>query len=132
MCEKRGYPNPNYEEQDILPEIPMEIKTDLILDDQMVEFIQKAALFDCLTAAIRKMGKVDDDVVRAITGAIDPKENEELEKFRSWWHESYAKNDELEKRVKKLENLNAGLKDIIQKNGIELYDSEPAEVKESE
>lgn len=95
MCEKRGYPNPNYTEGDILPGITMEVKSELILDDQLIQFIQKAAMFDCLTSAIRSMNEVDDDVVQAITGTWDLKEKSESEKFRMWWHDERSKNEQL-------------------------------------
>ena len=103
MSEKRGYPNPNYTEGDILEGIPMEVKTELILDDQLVEYIQKSAMFDCLAATIKAMGKIDADVVRALTGTFDPKENEELEQFRSWWHQERDENERLKKKIERLE-----------------------------
>ena len=68
MSEKRGYPNPNYTEGDIMPGIPMEVRTELLLDDQLVEYIQKASLFDCLANTIRITGKVDDDVAHTWRG----------------------------------------------------------------
>lgn len=103
MSEKRGYPNPNYTEGDILQGIPMEVKTELLLDDQLVEYIQKAAIFDCLASAVKSMGKVDDDVVRALTGTFDPKEHEDIIMYRSWYNSEKQKNEELQKKVERLE-----------------------------
>ena len=102
MSEKRGYPNPNYTEGDILESIPMEVKTELLLDDQLVEYIQKAAMFDCLAGTIKTMGKVDEEVVRALTGTLDPKENEELEQFRRWWHEERDENEKLKNTINRM------------------------------
>lgn len=130
MSEKRGYPNPNYTEEDILPGIPMEVKTELLLDDQLVEYIQKAAMLDCLAATIKAMGKVDVDVVRALTGTIDPKENEELEQFRSWWHQERDANDGLKKKVAELEHARVELIEILRQNHIGPYAEEDKEESE--
>ena len=103
MSEKRGYPNPNYTEGDIMPGIPMEVRTELLLDDQLVEYIQKAAMFDCLASTIKTTGKIDDDVVRALTGTNDPKEHEDIIMYRSWYNSEKQKNEELQKEIERLE-----------------------------
>lgn len=134
MSEKRGYPNPNYTEEDILPGIPVEVKSEILLDDQLIEFIQKSAMFDCLTATIKAMGKVDDAVVRALTGTLDPKENEEIEQFRTWWHQERDENDKLKQKVAQLERARTELMEILKQNKIGPFaeDQENAEEKSDE
>lgn len=134
MSEKRGYPNPNYTEEDILPGIPVEVKSEILLDDQLIEFIQKSAMFDCLTATIKAMGKVDDAVVRALTGTLDPKENEEIEQFRTWWHQERDENDKLKQKVAQLERARTELMEILKQNKIGPFaeDQENAEEKSNE
>lgn len=97
MSEKRGYPNPDFTAEDVLVGEPMEIKSEVILDDQMIEYIQKSALFDCLTSAIRSMGRVDDELVQAITGTWDVKEASEAKQYSEWWRQERKKNEELVK-----------------------------------
>ena len=130
MSEKRGYPNPNYTEDDIMPGIPMEVKTELIMDDQLIEYIQKAAMFDCLAATVKAMGKVDDDVVRALTGTFDPKEHEDIVMYRSWYNDEKSKNEKLREKVATLERARTDLIEILRQNKIGEFADEAKEDQE--
>jgi hypothetical protein len=72
---KRGYPNPNYTDGDILTEEEAELLADVGLvtidADHYEELVSKAAALDILTADLKKRGSVNDEVVWAVTGA-DP------------------------------------------------------------
>lgn len=72
---KRGYPNPNYTDGDILTEKEAELLADVNLvtidADHYEELVSKAAALDILTADLKKRGSVNDEVVWAVTGA-DP------------------------------------------------------------
>ena len=122
MSEVRGYPNPNYTEQDILP--TCEIKSDLILDDQLIEFIQKAAMFDCLASAIKLTGKVDDDLVKAITGNLSQEEmvpKKEADNYWSYYMRAQQEAKELEEKVASLEHARDELTEILKQNHIGPY-----------
>lgn len=133
MSEKRGYPNPNYTEGDILESIPMEVKTELILDEQLVEYIQKAALFDCLANTIRITGKVDDDVVKAITGAIAEVEmvpKKDADNYWRYYMREQDKTKELQEKVAALERARVELIEILRQNHIGPYAEEDKEESE--
>ena len=124
MCEKRGYPNPNYTEEDIMPGIPMEVKSELILDDQLIQFIQKAAMFDCLASAIKLTGEVDDDLVKAITGNLSQEEmvpKKDADNYWSYYMREQKKTKELEEKVASLEHAREELTEIIRQNHIGPY-----------
>ena len=124
MCEKRGYPNPNYTEEDIMPGIPMEVKSELILDDQLIQFIQKAAMFDCLASAIKLTGEVDDDLVKAITGNLSQEEmvpKKDADNYWSYYMREQKKTKELEEKVASLERALDELTEIIKQNHIGPY-----------
>ena len=90
MSEKRGYPNPNYTEKDILPEGQLEMKAEVMIDDKDYrELVVKAALFDMITANVKAnidynlhYNDVDEDFILAITGmdAYKAKKKAEEEK----------------------------------------------------
>lgn len=133
MSEKRGYPNPNYTEGDILESIPMEVKTELLLDDQLIEFIQKAAMFDCLANTIRITGKVDDDVVKAITGAIAEVEmvpKKDADNYWRYYMREQDKTKELQEKVATLERARADLIEILRQNKIGEFADEAKEDQE--
>ena len=133
MSEKRGYPNPNYTEGDILEAIPMEVRTELLLDDQLVEYIQKAALFDCLANTIRITGKVDDDVVKAITGAIAEVEmvpKKDADNYWRYYMREQDKTKELQEKVATLERARADLIEILRQNKIGEFADEAKEDQE--
>ena len=129
MSEKRGYPNPNYTEGDILESIPMEVNTELLLDDQLIELIQKAAMFDCLASSIKITGKVNDDVVKAITGCLVKEEmvpKKEADDYWRYYTREQEKNKELAEKVAALERARADLIEILHQNGLG-EDGEPAD-----
>ena len=120
MSEKRGYPNPNYTEEDVYPSCGhcndgyvRDIQAEMVLDDQLIQYIQKASMFDCLVSAIRSMKNVDTDVVQAITGTWDLKEESEAAKFSQWWREERAKNEELLRENTQLMRDNQKLQEQI-------------------
>jgi hypothetical protein len=133
MSEKRGYPNPNYTEGDILESIPMEVKTELILDEQLVEYIQKAAMFDCLATAIRLTGHVDDDVVKAITGTVAKEEmvpKKDADNYWRYYMREQDKTKELQEKVATLERARADLIEILRQNKIGEFADEAKEDQE--
>ena len=124
MCEKRGYPNPNYTEEDILPGCPMEVKSELILDDQIIQYIQKAAMFDCLASAVKLTGKVDDDLVKALTGNMSQEEmvpKKEADNYWSYYVREQKRSNELEEKVASLEHARNELTEILKQNHIGPY-----------
>ena len=88
MSEKRGYPNPNYNEEDILPGAPLEVKAEVMIDDKDYrELVLKAGLFDLITANIKASidyehhyNDVDDSFIMAITGMDTYKAKKKAEK----------------------------------------------------
>jgi len=88
MSEKRGYPNPNYNEEDILPGAPLEVKAEVMIDDKDYrELVLKAGLFDLITANIKAAidyghhySEVDDSFILAITGMDAYKAKKKAEK----------------------------------------------------
>ena len=123
MCEKRGYPNPNYTEQDVLPCV-MEAKGEMILDDHLIELIQKAAMFDCLASAVKLTGEVDEDLVKAITGNLAQEEMVPKKNADSYWDyymREQKKTKQLEEKVSSLERAREELTEIIKQNRIGPY-----------
>ena len=117
---KRGYPNPNYTEEDILPEV----RSELIMDDQLIQFIQKAAMFDCLASAIKLTGEVDEDLVKAITGTLTQEEMVPKKNADSYWDyyiREQKKTKQLEEKVSSLERAREELTEIIKQNRIGPY-----------
>ena len=63
MSEKRGYPNPDYTEEDVL-----EVKADLRIDDnEYRELCYKAAALDILAARIKARRTTPDSTSAGIT-----------------------------------------------------------------
>ena len=106
MSEKRGYPNPDYTEEDVL-----EVKADVRLDDdKYMELCYKSAALDILTARIKAMGKIEEEVVYACTGTNEIDQENDAKKYERWWTQENNKNcrltqenDELKERIRKLE-----------------------------
>jgi len=97
---KCGYPNPNYTEDDIMTEEAFLEETGMVCVDldHYDQLVTKAAMFDCISSTIKSMGKVEPEVLRALTGTLDPKENAEIEQYRNWWHSENEKNTNLVKQ----------------------------------
>ena len=106
MSEKRGYPNPDYTEEDVL-----EVKAALQIDDnEYRELCYKAAALDILTARIRAMGKVEEEVVHACTGTNETDQENEAQKYERWYNNEFNKNcrlakenGELKEQIRKLQ-----------------------------
>ncbi len=86
MAQVRGYPNPNYTEQDILPQV--ELNAMVTLDDKEYQKLcAKAAAFDILTSDIKSKidtgisdyNLVNDSVVLAVTGMASYKRQKDME-----------------------------------------------------
>ena len=76
------------------------------------ELMKKATKLDLLTERFRATEKVEEEVVRAVTGLNI--ENEELIKYRNWWHEECSENinlkelvENMRKRIDELTELTA-------------------------
>ena len=123
MCEKRGYPNPDYTDDDVMTEDGFLEEVGLVtLDtDHYEELVSKAAMLDCLASAIKSMGKVDDDVVKAITGTLSDQPmvpKKEADNYWSYYTRESAKNRELESKVSQLERARNELIEILKQNNI--------------
>lgn len=110
MSEKRGYPNPNYTEDDVLTEeeaLEMEVGLVTIDAEHYEMLVAKAAALDILTADIRKRGEIHNEVVWAVTGADPEHEIKEAlkDKDQAWgfyWKEK-NKAEELQGKVADLQ-----------------------------
>lgn len=106
MSEKRGYPNPDYTEEDVL-----EVKAALRIDDnEYRELCYKAAALDILTARIKATGKIEEEVVYACTGTNDTDQENDARQYERWYHDESSKNfrlarenEELKEQVLKLQ-----------------------------
>lgn len=137
---KRGYPNPNYTEEDILTgkvteEDFLELAPKLVAveADHYEELVSKAAALDILTGHIRITGKVDDEVVKAVTGTIAKVEMVPKTEVDEVWNYYYHKNSEIDKLKQEIASLTRGnreLKEILRQNKIGPYADQPEEDKE--
>ena len=131
MNEKRGYPNPNYTEEDIptgkvteenFLELAPEIVT--INTDHYEELVAKAAALDILTSYIQKTGKIDDEIVKAVTGTLAKEPMVPKKEVDEVWSYYNRLNDEKEKLKCKnadLSRANTELKEILRQNHIGPY-----------
>lgn len=128
MSEKRGYPNPNYTDEDVMAET-LEVKEAITIDETVVispdkfeKLCAKAAALDILTASIQRSGEVKDDIVLAVTGALPNHDIEELKKENSnnwgyYWKEK-QKTEALEAKLAQLEHAKKELEEILRQNKI--------------
>ena len=104
---KRGYPNPNYTEEDTLTEEEAELLAEVGLvtidADHYEELVSKAAALDILAAHIKATGSINDDVVYAVTGLTGIQNDGETKKYADWWHEECRENEKLKARIAELE-----------------------------
>ena len=120
MSEVRGYPNPNYTEEDLVQQqIPLEAKADVTLDETVIispekfeQLCSKAAALDILTAHINKTGKVDDDIVYAITGTTDIKVQNKADDYYRWWCDAREERDKLKEDAERANDLQKQLDDL--------------------
>lgn len=106
MNEKRGYPNPDYTEEDVL-----EVKAALQIDDnEYRELCYKAAALDILAARIKATGKIEEEVVYACTGTNDTDQENDARQYERWYHDESSKNfrlarenEELKEQIQKLQ-----------------------------
>ena len=130
MSEKIGYPNPNYTEEDIGTE-PVEVKEEIMIDETVIispekfeQLCAKASALDILTAYIQKTGKVEDDIVFAVTGTTDIKIETKADNYYKWWCEAREERDKLKEQVAKLDHARNELIEILKQNHIGLYAEE--------
>lgn len=124
MSETRGYPNPNYTEDDILTEKEaMKLEAGLVpvFADHYEELVSKAAALDILTAQIRATGEINETVVRAITGTLDCSEmvpKTEADSYWGYYMKEKKKTDEMSLRLVSLEKANSEMREILRQNNI--------------
>ena len=139
MSEVRGYPNPNYTEEDLVQQqIPLEAKADISLDETVIispakfeELCSKAAALDILTAHINKTGKVDDDIVFAVTGTTDIKIQTKADDYYKWWCETREERDKLKEKVAQLDHARDELIEILKQNHIGPYADQAEEEEDN-
>ena len=134
---KRGYPNPNYTEEDILTgkvteETLLELAPYMVMidTDRYEKLISKAAALDILTAQIRITGEVNEDVARAVTGTLNAKEfvpKSEADSYFNWYMEQKKKADEQSKKIASLEHANVELRELLRQNNIGIAQEEKKE-----
>ena len=137
MSEKRGYPNPDYTDEDVMSE-PVEVKEEITIDETVVispekfeQLCSKAAALDILTAHIKKTGKVDDDIVFAVTGTTDIKVQNKADDYYRWWCETRDERDKLKEKVAQLDHARNELIEILKQNKIGPYADQAEEEEES-
>ena len=136
---KRGYPNPNYTDEDI-GQPPVEMKEEITIDETVIispekfeELCSKAAALDILTASIQRSGEVKDDIVLAVTGALPNHDIEELKKENKnnwdyYWKET-QKVEALEARLAQMERAKKELEEILRQNKIGPFADQAEEPK---
>lgn len=131
---KRGYPNPNYTENDILTEEEAELLADVGLvtidADHYEELVSKAAALDILTSCIQITGKVDDDIVKAVTGTIakvDMVPKTEVDEVWGYYTHKTEENSKLKQEIASLTSANSELKEILRQNKIGPYSDQDEE-----
>lgn len=134
---KRGYPNPNYTEEDILtgkvaeePLLDLAPYMVMIDADRYEKLISKAAALDILTAHIRTTGEINEDVVRAITGTLEATDlvpKAESDAYFNWYMEQKKKADEQSKKIASLEHANVELRELLRQNNIGIAQEEKEE-----
>jgi len=124
MSEKRGYPNPDYEDEDVMIEegIALEDLGMVAVDlEHYEDLVVKAARLDLLAEAIRKSGKINDDIVRAITGTLDAVEmvpKKTADDFWSYYRKEQEKTEKLKMEVASLKKAKDELIEILRQNNI--------------
>lgn len=131
---KRGYPNPNYTEEDILTgkvteEDFLELETGLVTveADHYEELVSKAAAHDILTSYIQITRKVDDELVKAVTGTIAKVEmvpKTEVDEVWGYYTHKDEENSKLKQEIASLTRANSELKEILRQNKIGPYAEE--------
>ena len=137
MSEKRGYPNPNYTEEDLASE-PVELKEEIELEEMVIispekfeQLCSKAAALDILTAHITKTGKVDDDIAFAVTGTTDIKIQTKADDYYKWWCEAREERDKLKEQVAQLDHARNELIEILKQNKIGPYADQAEDEEEN-
>ena len=109
MSEKRGYPNPNYTEDDVMTEeeaILEEVGLVTLPVDHYEMLVSKAAALDILTADLKRRGSVHDEIVLAVTGAIpDHLIQEALKGKDQAWGFYWKEKKTVEEQQAKIETL---------------------------
>lgn len=118
MSEKRGYPNPNYTEEDIMTEEEMEelLESGLVpVDaDHYEELVAKAAALDILASHIKSTGHVNEAVVKAVTGTVESQEMVPKKEVDSVWGYYQRVSDEKEKLKNELASMKKAREELIE------------------
>lgn len=127
MSEKRGYPNPDYTEEDVL-----EAKADLRIDDnEYRELCYKAAALDILAARIKAAGKIEEEVVYACTGTNDTDQENDARQYERWYHDESSKNFRLARENEDLKEQVVKLQEQINQL-LPAVDDEPEKEEQDE
>ena len=137
MSEKRGYPNPNYTEDDVTTEeeaILEEVGLVTLPVDHFEMLVSKAAALDILKSDLERRNDVNDDIVRAVTGALTNHELEKLAKDKeTYWGYYWKEKEKTESQALKIANLeraNNELKELLRQNHIGPYEDAADEEEE--
>ena len=135
MCEKRGYPNPDYTDDDVMTEEAFleEVGLVTIDTDHYEELVTKAAMLDCLASTIKLTGKVNDDVVKALTGNLTQETlvpKKEADDYWRYYTQESAMRKKLEEKVAELERSRKELIEILKQNGIGEPDEKTEQTEE--
>ena len=128
MSEKRGYPNPDYTEEDVL-----EVKADLRIDDnEYRELCYKAAALDILAARIKATGKIEEEVVYACTGTNDTDQENDARQYERWYHDESSKNFRLARENEELKEQVLKLQEEIEQMQLKPAEDEPEKEEQDE
>lgn len=124
---KKGYPNPNYTDEDVITEeeaILEEVSLVTLPVDHYEMLVSKAAAHDILTGYIQITGKVDDELVKAVTGTIakvDMVPKTEVDEVWAYYINKNEENSKLKQEIASLTSANRELKEILRQNKIGPY-----------
>ena len=107
---KRGYPNPNFTDEDVDQEPdfgdtgrPGLERNVTISQTDLASLMNKAIRFDILKRSFESGGHVDDDVLKCVMGATENEYKEKYDNYSSKYWNERDKNQKLESQVKELQ-----------------------------
>ena len=124
MCDmRRGYPDPDYTEDDVMDTetILDENKLVTIETDHFENLVSKAAAMDIMENAIRFTGHVNEELVRAVSWTLDSVEmvpKTDADAYWSFYMAEKKKAEGLAKQVAGMEKVQKELAGILRQNGI--------------
>lgn len=102
-------------------------ETILIPLSEYRQLVSKCAALEILSASIRKTGKINNDIVRAVTGSLEDETKKECDIYWGYYVNEKKKTDEQAKIISQLETANNELREILRQNGIGLYKEDSGE-----